>query len=95
MAVDPLLYYQEAEGEALDDAVDDGDSSELDLADVADEGRGDEAEQELEDPGQDHRPRDAPQVPALVRPLLVPAAGHRPRSRRHLLGRVRGGAWWP
>lgn len=94
MAADPL-YYQEAESEALDDAVDDGDSSELDLADVADEGRGDEAEQELEDPGQDHRPRDAPQVPALVRPLLVPAAGHRPRSRRHLLGRVRGGAWWP
>lgn len=63
--------YQEAEGEALDDAVDDGDSGELDLADVADESRGDEGDQELEDRGKDDGPRDAPQILALALPVLA------------------------
>lgn len=68
-----IYTYQDTVGEALDDVLDDGDGGELDLADVAHEADGDEADGELEDGRQDGRERDVPQqlrlLPALAHQL--------------------------
>lgn len=58
------IDYQEAEGDADDDGGDDGDGSEVEVAEVAGEGLGDDGEGEQGDSSEDGGARD---VPCLLR----------------------------
>lgn len=64
--------YQDAVGEALQDALDGGDRGELDHAEVADEAGRDEADGELEQLDEHGREGDAPQ-----QLRLLPAPAHK------------------
>ena len=73
--------YQNTVGKALDDVLGDGDRGELNLADVASEAGGDEADGEIAHDGEDHGERDVPHqlrlLPALAHHLRNPHGDHR------------------
>lgn len=61
-----LFIYHNAIDEAFEDVLHDGDGGELDLAEVADEGDGDDADGELGHRGEDRRRGDLPHFLGFV-----------------------------